>query len=103
VGYNFGRTPIRNSAVFQNVLIPATTESHITAGFSYEIGPHIGMDAAYIHEFENSVTQDASGSPTGQGAFTGTSVDAFAIGLHAKWGGKKKESKEPKEAQARAD
>jgi len=89
VGFNHGRNPIRSRAAFQNALTPLVIEDHLTAGFSFEVNEHIGMDGAYIREFESHVTQGADGSPTGRNAFVGATAHAFSIGLHAQWGGSK--------------
>ncbi|MFO1519603.1 MAG: outer membrane protein transport protein [bacterium] len=94
IGYNYGRSPIPSGAVFQNALIPTVIEHHLTTGVSYEINKHIGFDAAYIHEFEHTVTDDGSSNPVGKGSFVGASANVMAFGIHGRWGGEKKKEKE---------
>lgn len=87
-GYNYGNSPITGKSAFRNILIPATIEHHITTGFSLDLGEYIGLDAAYIYEFRNSVTDDGTGSPVGLGSTVGTQASAFAVGVHGQWGKK---------------
>ncbi len=88
LGYNYGRSPITASGVFRNILIPTVIEQHFTAGFGMMLGEHVGFDAAYIREFQNTVTDDGSGSPVGTGSFVGTSANAFSVGIRGTWGQK---------------
>ncbi len=91
LGYNYGRSPVTPGAAFSNVLVPNVVEHHLTAGLSYEITKHIGFDAAYVHDFQNTVTDNGSLNPQGQGAFLGSSAEAFSVGIHGTWGKSKEE------------
>lgn len=93
LGYNYGRSPITPTNAFRNLLIPTVVEHHLTVGLGMNLGEHIGFDAAYIREFANTVTDNGSGNPTGAGSFTGTSVNAFSVGVRGSWG--KKQPLEP--------
>lgn len=86
MGYNYGRSPITAKNAFRNLTIPLTIENHLTAGFSFDLNKHIGMDAAYVKEFGNTVTDNGSGNPSGQGSFVGASANAFSIGVRGRWG-----------------
>ncbi len=90
LGYNYGNSPITPSNTFRNLLIPTVIEHHLTTGLSLDLTEHIGFDLAYIHEFQNTVTDDGSGNPTGAGSFVGTSVNAFSVGIRGHWGHKAK-------------
>jgi long-chain fatty acid transport protein len=89
MGYNYGRSPITPQNAFQNLTIPLVLEHHLTFGFSFDLNKHMGMDAAYVHEFGHTVTDNGTGNPAGQGAFIGASANAFSIGLRGRWGAKK--------------
>ncbi len=89
MGYNYGRSPITPANAFRNLTIPLTIEHHLTAGMSMDLNKHIGADIAYIHEFGNIVTDNGTGNPSGRGSFVGASANAFSIGIHGRWGGKK--------------
>ncbi|HKY62296.1 MAG TPA: outer membrane protein transport protein [bacterium] len=90
MGYNYGRSPITPKNAFRNLLIPLTIQHHLTFGLSFDMNKHIGMDAAYVHEFGTVITDDGSGGPTGAGSFVGASANAFSIGLRGRWGGEDK-------------
>lgn len=92
VGYNYGRSPITPKNAFRNLIIPLNIENHITVGFSFDLNKNLGMDAAYIHEFANTVTDNGTGNPAGAGSFVKTRADAFSIGLRGRWGGKKEKA-----------
>lgn len=89
MGYNYGRSPITPATAFRNLTIPLVIEHHLTAGMSMDLNKHIGADVAYIHEFGNTVTDNGTGNPSGAGSFVGASANAFSIGIHGRWGGKK--------------
>ncbi|MBL7686148.1 MAG: outer membrane protein transport protein [Deltaproteobacteria bacterium] len=86
LGYNYGRSPVGKGNTFQNLLVPTTVENHLTTGMSFEITKHIGVDAAYVHEFQKTLTDDGSVNPLFSGAFFKSSAEAFSIGIHGAWG-----------------
>lgn len=88
MGYNYGNSPITGSNAFRNLLIPTVIEHHLTVGMSLDLTEHIGFDAAYIKEFQNTILDDGTGNPTGAGSFVGTSVNAFSVGIRGHWGHK---------------
>jgi long-chain fatty acid transport protein len=93
-GYNYGRSPITPTNAFRNLLIPAVIEHHITTGLGMDITDHIGLDAYYIHEFRNTVTDNGTGQVIGTGSFISNEVDAFGIGIRGAWGKSGKKSPE---------
>jgi long-chain fatty acid transport protein len=86
IGYNYGRSPVSSASAFQNVLVPTVVEQHFTTGLSYEISRHIGFDAAYVHDFAHTVTDNGSALPAGTAAFVGNGGNAIALGIHGSWG-----------------
>jgi len=86
LGYNYGRSPVSPAVAFPNVLIPGVVEHHLTTGISYEITKHVGIDAAYVRDFKNTVVDNGSLNPLGGGGFVGNSGHAFSLGIHGTWG-----------------
>jgi len=62
-GYNYGESPIPDSAVGINVLAPATTESHYTIGFSKNVGAKGVLHGNYAYVPENEQKQAGAGLP----------------------------------------
>ncbi len=77
-GYNYAKSPLNdktfkpatvagvpfqgaNIAYFNTLGFPAYTESHITAGLSYQITPSTGLDVAYVYAPEVEETSNAFG------------------------------------------
>lgn len=89
-GYNYGRSPITPANAFRNLLIPAVIQHHVTAGLGMHLTDHIGLDAYYIHEFRNTVTDNGTGQVIGQGAFISNKAEAFGVGVSGSWGKTKK-------------
>ena len=82
LGYNYGRSPVPSSAVFQNLLIPAIGEHHFTTGFSIFLTKKIGIHAAYIRDFVNTATDDGSINPLGAGATYSVGGNAFSTQIN---------------------
>jgi len=81
VGYNYGRTIIPNQFVYQNILVPAITEHHITAGLGYDLTEKIGLNVSYSHFLENTQTDDGTVNAPG-GASMKMSANAFTLQLN---------------------
>jgi long-chain fatty acid transport protein len=94
-GYNYGRSPITPSNAFRNLLIPAVIQHHVSAGLGMNLNEHISMNAYYIHEFRNTVTDDGSGQVIGTNSFISNQADAFGIGITGNW--RKEKTKSPEE------
>lgn len=67
VGWNYGPTPIADSAVFANAMFPAVTEHHFTVGAAYKFNEKWELAGSAFYAPENSLTD--SGDPTD--AFSG--------------------------------
>ncbi len=79
VGYNYGQNPIHDSESFFNLPAPAIVKHHATVGAGYQFGDHFGLNLAYYHAFENSITGPAISpgapfSPFPAGPIAGTKV-----------------------------
>jgi len=63
VGYNYGKTPIRENASLEfNVLAPATTEQHYTAGVTYTINKHHEVSFAGTYAQRNKLSTTIDGT-----------------------------------------
>ena len=77
-GYNYAKSPLNdktfnpanvggapfqgaNIAYFNTLGFPAYSESHITAGLSYQISPSTGLDVAYVYSPEAEEISNAFG------------------------------------------
>jgi long-chain fatty acid transport protein len=51
-GWNYGKSPINEDReIAFNIVAPATTQHHATAGFSYKLDKHHELSASYMHAF----------------------------------------------------
>lgn len=58
-GYNYGKTPIRNSTnddVTFNIIAPGVVEQHLTLGATWMLANKSELTVSYMHAFEKSVT-----------------------------------------------
>jgi len=70
VGYNYAKSPISDQGIagsLNNTLnllgFPATVESHIALGGTYNFTKNTSLDLAYVHAFEATDTYTVSNSP----------------------------------------
>lgn len=89
VGYNYGASPITSATAFRNLVIPTITQHHLTTGISLNLSEYIGLDAAYIREFQVNITDNGSLNPVGAGSTMGANAHAFSVGVRGTWGKKK--------------
>lgn len=80
VGLNYGKSPIPNSAVVQNVLAPAVTETHLSVGFTKKFS---GFDLVgyYAYVFGNEQT----GPGPAPGTTAKVKMDQNALGIGGNW------------------
>jgi long-chain fatty acid transport protein len=79
-GLSYGRSPITESHVFLNGLTPLITEWHGTLGFGWRFAKQWDVQCAYLHGFENSVT-DNGASGLGAGTEASLRVHSLIAGL----------------------
>ncbi len=80
LGYNYGRSFIQDQFVYQNLLVPAITEHHITAGLGYDITEKIAVNVSYSHFLEHSQTDNGTVNAPG-GASVKMSAHSFTLQL----------------------
>lgn len=51
--------------LLRTVGFPAIVESHLTLGFSYQISAAMSLDAAYMHAFEETISESSVGGAIG--------------------------------------
>lgn len=79
-GYNHGKTPLRSTQTFFNVLAPATVEDHLTLGATWALEDKSELTLSYVRAFEKKVTGVSTGNG---GCFVGTGCgDPAAIVGH---------------------
>jgi long-chain fatty acid transport protein len=53
-GYNYGKSPIDSSkTIIFHIVVPATTQHHLTLGTTYKINREMETSLAYMHAFAN--------------------------------------------------
>ncbi|WDE99068.1 TonB-dependent receptor [Lentisphaera profundi] len=80
-GYSWGEAPIDSEAAFSNVFAPIIIEHYASCGFSYRLDEEWEIGAAYIHGFENTVTDNGRQIPAAEGTEVTSSVDIVSVGL----------------------
>lgn len=90
VGYNYSKAPIDEADVFNNLILPALVEHHITCGVDYMLGEHWGISLAYMKAFKEDATgkgdvpqgfQDATPFTADSGAKISLEEDSVGIQL----------------------
>lgn len=54
-GFNYGKSPIEEADVFNNLVFPAIVEKHFSLGFDYMLGKHWGVAMNYMKAFKESM------------------------------------------------
>jgi long-chain fatty acid transport protein len=84
-GWNYGKAPIPASETLFNVLAPSTVEHHLTLGATWKVDSTMEVTAAYMHAFENEITDTSAGALGG--AFPPASIEMYqdSIGVAVSW------------------
>lgn len=78
-GFNYGKATIKDDQIIFNLLAPATIESHLTLGATYNFSDDIELSASYVHGFENTITGKTLFQPLGSNP--DITVDNAAISM----------------------
>jgi long-chain fatty acid transport protein len=78
-GYNYGKTPIRNTELLFNMMAPATVEKHITFGATWAQDKDTDLTFGFMHAFQNTLKGQTSFAPVSI-SMSQTSL-SFAYGL----------------------
>jgi long-chain fatty acid transport protein len=55
-GFNFGKAPIDQADVMNNLIFPALVEKHATLGLDYRLGTHWGVGGTFMKAFKETLT-----------------------------------------------
>ncbi len=55
-GYNHGKSPLKSTQTFFNILAPATVENHLTLGATWTLADKSELTLSYMHAFDKTVT-----------------------------------------------
>lgn len=86
LGYLYNQNPVPSNLALFNTELPALTEHTISAGAYYQVNDSIGLAAAYVHGFQNSIS-GAIFPLVGTSTTLDTEYDSLVVGLHIKFGG----------------
>jgi len=81
-GFNYGKAPIPSDQILFSLLAPATTEKHITLGFSYALSPQLEISMNYMHALKNTLTGKTPFYPDGISKFEDLRKDNAAISMY---------------------
>ncbi len=60
-GLNYGKSPIKNDDLNNNIVAPAIVQTHLTFGASYKFNDNLELSFAYVHAFEHKQTHKNTG------------------------------------------
>ncbi len=82
-GYNHSTAPFDNTQTFFNILAPATVQSHLHAGATWNLHNGREINLAYIHAFQNTIDGVNSIPPSAGGGNANLSMyqNSFQIGF----------------------
>jgi len=80
-GYNYGKAPINETDVMNNLIFPAIVERHLTFGGDYRLGEHWGVGAAFMKAFKESLTGTNDVPPGFQPLLNGATSSGATITL----------------------
>ena len=81
-GFNHGKTPLRTTQTFFNILAPATVENHMTLGATWTLANKAEVTMSYMHAFEKKVTGNPAGTGCGAGAGCATIGHPVDLKMH---------------------
>lgn len=64
-GVNYSEAPIPEDQLLFNLIAPATVETHLTLGATYNWGEDMELTASYVHAFEKTIVGQTVFQPTG--------------------------------------
>lgn len=87
MGYNYGKSPIRNDVVFANALSPLIIEDHASLGLSKQFN-NWTVDLTYEHYFKTSRVDNGKGdaySQGGKGTYVNAASEVITVGFKYKY------------------
>ncbi len=81
-GYNYGKAPLDQADVMNNLVFPAAVEKHITVGFDQRLGHHWGVGGTFMWAAGNTLTGAGDVPPGFQQPNTPFTADSnFSLSL----------------------
>jgi long-chain fatty acid transport protein len=91
-GYNYGKSPVQEEDVFNNLVFPAVVERHWTVGGDYQFGSHWGLGVTYMKAFKETVKgkgdvpkQMAAITPFDKDSNTEISLEETSVGMQVSY------------------
>ncbi|MCI0459908.1 MAG: outer membrane protein transport protein [Gemmataceae bacterium] len=85
LGYLYNQNPIPDDRTILNTLLPGLIQHTVSAGTYFQLNDSIGLSAAYVHGFKNSISGGVF-PLVGTSTTLDTEYDSFVFGLHIKFG-----------------
>lgn len=93
LGYVYNQNPVPTTQAFFNSQLPLVTEHAVTLGGYFQMNEWIGISAAYVHGFNNSITGSLL-PVAGASTTLAMEYDAFVLNLHVAFGPASRECRE---------
>jgi long-chain fatty acid transport protein len=85
-GYNYGKMPLAASRAFENLVFPAVSEHHFTAGAGYALTDKLGVQLTGMYSPKAKISGANAGPPPGQMiASYSTEMSQFQVDLGASY------------------
>jgi long-chain fatty acid transport protein len=75
-GYNYGKMPLDPNRAFENLVFPAVSEHHVTAGVGYQATSKLAVNLTGVYAF-NAKLEGANGAPPPPMGGTGQGITAY--------------------------
>ncbi len=85
-GYIFNENPISSNLSLFNTQLPLINQHVLTLGGFFQVNDSIGISAAWVHGFKNSITGSVFQFPAGTSTTLQAEYDAFVLGIHISFG-----------------
>jgi long-chain fatty acid transport protein len=76
-GYNYGKMPLDPDRAFENLVFPAVSEHHLTAGVGYELSGKVAVNLTGVYALQAKV-EGANASPPPPMGGTGQGITAYS-------------------------
>lgn len=84
-GFNHGSAPIPSNETLFNMLAPATVETHITVGASWNIRQNLTLNGAFMYAPESEIKGQQSIDPGFGGGNANIRMSQTSLGLSLSW------------------
>jgi long-chain fatty acid transport protein len=85
-GYIFNENPISSNLALFNTELPLINQHTMSFGSFFQLNDSIGISAAWVHGFKNSISGSVFQFPAGTSTTLQMGYDAFVVGIHISFG-----------------